>query len=160
MAFGDLVEAHVIHETEDEDAALARGELGYGLPNEGHLFAGDETRLDRAFVVGEIGGGVGGVDGVGGGALPEAEALGAGVVAEEIDGDAHEPAGDGALVAEAGAGVPGAEEGVLGEGVGGVGVAGGEEEKTEDSLLVKCDDGVDVVEGGRRGFREGEAGGV
>ena len=45
---GDLCEAHLIDETEDEDAALTGGETGDGLPDEGHLLAGDETGFDGA----------------------------------------------------------------------------------------------------------------
>ena len=40
------------------------------------------------------------------------------MVAEEVDGDTHKPGGDGAFSAEGVAGEPGAEEGVLGEGLG------------------------------------------
>ncbi len=69
------------------------------------------------------------------------------MIAEEIEGDAHEPGGDGTVFAEGGAGEPGAKEGLLGKGLGDVVVAGGDEKKTEDALLVEGDDGVEVVEG-------------
>ena len=80
--------------------------------------------------MGNVRGDLGDVDCGGRGALPEAEAFGAGVVADEIEGEPDEPGGDGAVGAEAGAGGPGAEEGLLGEGLGEVAVADGGEKKT------------------------------
>ena len=121
--YGDVGQLHLVYEAEDEDAALTCGELRHGVPDEGHLLGGDEAGLDGGAGLGEVDAGVGDIDAGGGGTLPEAEALGTGVVAEEVDGNAHEPGGDGALIAEAGAGGPGTQEGVLGDGVGGVGVA-------------------------------------
>jgi hypothetical protein len=40
---GDLGELELIDETEEEDAALALGELADGLPDESELLAGDEA---------------------------------------------------------------------------------------------------------------------
>ena len=149
---GDLGELELFDETEEEDAALALGELGDGVPDESQLLVGDEAGFGGAFAVGNVRGDVGDVDGGGRGALPEAEAFGAGVVADEIEGEPHEPGGDGTVGAEAGAGGPGAEEGLLGEGLGEVAVADGGEEETEDALLVEGDDGGEVVEWGGRGL--------
>ena len=153
---GDFGEFELFDEAEDEDGVLALGQFGDGGPDEGHLLAGDESRLGGAVAVGESVGDVGDIDGGIGGALPEAEAVGAGVVAEEVDGDAHEPGGDGAVAAEGGAGSPGTEEGVLGERLSDVAIAHGEQEEAEDALLVEGDDGFQVVEctrdaGGSRG---------
>ena len=111
-----------------------------------------------ALAIGNAGGDIGDIDGAGGDVLPEAEAAGAGVVAGQVEGDADEPGGDGAVFAEAGAGGPGAQEGLLGEGFGGVAVVQLGEQEAEDARLVEGDDGFEVVE--RRGARacaEGEA---
>lgn len=149
---GDLGEVKLLDEAEEEDGALALGELGYGVPDDGELLPGDEAVFEGAVAVGNVFGDIGDVDCSSRGALPEAETLGAGVVAEEIEGDAHEPGGDGAVFAEGGAGGPGAEKGLLGEGLGDVAVAGGDEEEAEDALLVKGDDGGQVIEGSDGGL--------
>ena len=157
---GDFGKLELFDEAKDEDGVLARWEKGDGGPNEGHLLAGDESRLGGAVAVGECVGDVGDINGGVGGALPEAEAIGAGVVAEEVDGKAHEPGGDGTVAAEGSAGGPGTEEGVLGERLGDVAVADGEEQEAEDALLVEGDDGFEVVEHTRDAGsgRVGEAG--
>jgi hypothetical protein len=90
---------------------------------------------------------LGGVDGLTGDTSPEAEAVGSGVVAEEVEGDAGEPGGDGAFATEGEARGPGPEEGLLGKRMGQVGLAQAGEEEAEDALLVGGDDGVEVVEG-------------
>ncbi len=143
---GDFGELQFFEEAKEEDAALAIGELGDALPDEGHLFAGDESGLEGAVAVRNVRGDVGDVDGGFGDPFPEAEAVGAGVVANEVEGDAHKPGGDGAVSAEGVAGGPGADEGVLGERLGEVTVADGDEVEAEDALLVGRDDGGHVVE--------------
>jgi hypothetical protein len=57
-----------------------------------------------------------------------------------------------AVGAEGGAGGPGAQEGLLGEGLGGVAVAQGGEEEAEDARLVEGDDAGEVVERGGAGL--------
>jgi hypothetical protein len=105
--------------------------------------------------MGNVRGDLGDVDCGGRGALPEAEAFGAGVVADEIEGEPHEPGGDGAVGTEAGAGGPGAEKGLLGESLGEVAVTDRGEEESVDALLVESDDGGEVVEGCGRGLVRG-----
>ena len=153
---GDLGQLKLLDEAEHEDVALAGGEAGNRVPDEGELLAGDERGLGRAFAVRNVFGDVGDIDGGLGDFLPEAEAVGAGVVADEVEGDAHEPGEDGAVAAEAGAGGPGAGEGVLREGEGEVVVADGDEMEAEDALLVGGDQRVHIVE--RRGRRAGRKG--
>jgi hypothetical protein len=145
---GDVGDLHLFEEAEEEDGALAGREGADGLPDFGDLLLGDEVGLGGGVAVGEAGGDLGDVDGGGGEVFPEAEAAGAGVVAGEVEGDADEPGGDGAVGTEAGAGGPGAEEGFLGEGLGGVAVAEGGEEEAVDAGLV----------GGRRRRRGRRAG--
>ena len=155
---GDLGELELIEEAQQKDIALALGELSDALPDEGELFVRDESRLERAVAVGDVRGDIRDIDGGLGDALPEAEAVGPGVVADEIQGDPHEPGRDGAVSTEAGAGVPGAHKGVLRQRLGHVAVADGDEMEAEDALLVCGDEGVDVIE--RRGdrlLRDGKA---
>lgn len=154
---GYLMDLHLFDKAKDEDCALAAGEACDRLPDERDLLLGDEVRFRRAFAVGDTGCDLGDIDGMGGGVFPEAEAAGAGVVAGEVEGDAEEPGCHGAIFAEAGAGSPGAEEGLLGESLSGVAVAQGGEQKTEDAGLVEGDDIVEVVErGGASVDREGK----
>jgi len=149
---GNFGELELFDETEEKDAALALGELADGLPYESQLLVGDEAGFRRAFAVGNVRGDFRYIEGSGRSALPEAKALGTGVVADEIEGEPHEPGGDGTVGAEAGAGGPGAEEGFLCEGLGEIGVADGGEKKAVDALLVESDDGGQVVEWGGRGL--------
>ena len=144
---GDLGEVEFLDEAKKENGALALGELGDGIPDEGQLLFGCEAVFGRAVVVGDVLGYVGDVDCSGRDAFPEAKALGAGVVAKKIEGDAHEPGGDGTVFAERGTVAPGAKKSLLGEGLGDVAVAGGGEEEAEDALLVEGYDGAQVVEG-------------
>jgi pantetheine-phosphate adenylyltransferase len=162
---GDLGEVEFLDEAKQEDGALALGELGYGVPDYGQLFFGDKLMLERAVTVGNVFGYIRDVDCVGCGALPETKALGTGVVAKQVKCDAHEPCDDGAVFPEGGTGDPGAQECLLSESLGDVAVTGGDEEKAEDALLVKGDDGGQIVEGGHRGlvccckdFRDGGLG--
>ena len=97
-----------------------------------------------------MGGEGAGVEGGAGGVTPEAETVGAGVVAEEVEGDAGEPGVRGAVAAELGAGRPGAEEGFLGEGFGEVAVAGGGEEEPQDARVVEGVEGFQSRQGGGR----------
>ena len=60
---GDLRQLHLFEEAEQEDVSLALRELRDALPDQGHLFAGDEARLERTVAVGNVGGDVGDVDG-------------------------------------------------------------------------------------------------
>ena len=147
--FGDLRNVHLFQEAQQEDGALAWRKGGDRLPDEGDLLLGDELGFGGALAIGDDGGDIVDVDGAGGDVLPEAEAAGAGVVAGQVEGDADEPGSDGAVLAEAGAGGPGAQEGFLGEGLGGVAVVQGGEQEAEDARLVEGDDGLEVVE--RRG---------
>ena len=94
---GDFGELQFFEEAKEEDAALAIGELGNALPDEGHLFGGNESGLEGAVAVRNVRGDVGDVDGRFGDPFPEAEAVGAGVVANEVEGDAHKPGGDGTV---------------------------------------------------------------
>lgn len=144
---GDLGKLHLVDEAEKEDGALPLGEARDGLPDEGHLLGGDEAGVRARVGMRKEGGDLCGVDGGGGGPSPELEALGAGVVAEEVEGDSGEPGGDGALATEGVACGPGAEEGLLGEGVGEIGFAEAGEQEAEDSLLVSGHDTVEVIEG-------------
>ena len=81
------------------------------------------------------------------------------VVTGEVEGNPDEPGGDGTVGAEAGAGGPGAEEGLLGEGLGGVAVAQRDQQEAEDARAVEGDDGCEVVErGGARVGGDGETG--
>ena len=148
---GDLGYIHLFEEAEEEDGALAVGEFGDRVPDKGDLLLGDDAGLGRGGVAGQAGGDVGDVDCGVGGVFPEAETAGAGVIAGEIEGDADEPGGDGAVLAEAGPGGPGAEEGLLGEGFGGVAVAELCQQEAEDAGLVESDDGCEVVERGGAG---------
>ena len=144
---GDLGEREFLDEAQEEDAALALGEAADRLPDECELLVGDEGGVGRAGGMGEVGGEVFGLHGGAGGSAPEAEALGAGVVADKVEGDAGEPGCGGALAAKVAAGGPGAEEGLLGEGFGGVAIAERGEEKAEDAWAVESVEGIDVREG-------------
>jgi hypothetical protein len=93
------------------------------------------------------GGNLTGIDGLDVNAPPETEAMGAGMVADEVEGDAGEPGGYGAVAAEAGTRVPGAEKGLLSEGLGEIGVAERNEEETEDARAMGFDDGGEIVKG-------------
>ena len=139
---GDVGNLEAFDEAEEEDLALAAGEFGDRIPDEGELLAGDQTGLGGAAGLGDVGGDVGDIDGAGGGLLPETKAVGAGMVAQEVERDAHQPGVDGGVAAEAGAGGPGAQEGVLGEGEGEVAIAQGGEQEAEDARLVEGDDGL------------------
>ena len=97
-------------------------------------------------MAGEEVGGVGDVDGGGAGLAPEAELLEALLIADEVDGDAGEPGADGAVAAEAVAGVVGLEEAILGDGLGEVGVAEGEGDEAQEPRPVGADQGVHVVQ--------------
>src|SRR5260370_41468043 len=92
---GDLGEFELFDEAEHKDASLTLGELGDSVPDALHLIFSDEACLGGAVAVRDVLGDLRPIDGVGGGALPEAEASGAGVVAKEVEGDPHEPGGDG-----------------------------------------------------------------
>jgi hypothetical protein len=98
----DLGNLHLFKEAQDEDGALAGGELGDRLPDERDLLPGDEVRFGGAFAIGDAGRDVIDIDGTGSDVLPEAEAAGAGVVAGEVEGNADEPGWEGAVFAEAG----------------------------------------------------------
>ena len=88
------------------------------------------------------------VDGGASDLAPKAEAVGAGVVADEIERDAGEPGGFRAVAAELGAGRPGAQEGLLGEGFGGVAVAQRGQQEAEDALRVEGVQALDGCQGG------------
>jgi len=143
---GDFGEFEFFEETKEEDAALALGELTDALPDERHLLTRNEARFKGAVAVGNVSRNVGYVDGRFRDFFPETETVGARVVADEVEGDAHEPSGDGAVSAKGMASGPGANKGVLREGLGEVAVADGDEVEAEDALLVGCDDRVHVVE--------------
>ncbi len=167
---GDVGNLKAFDEAEEEDLALAAGEFGDRIPDESELLAGDQTGLGGASGLGDVGGDVGNIDGAGGGLLPEAEAVGAGVVAQEVERDAHQPGVDGGVAAEAGAGGPSAQEGVLGEGEGEVAIAERGKQEAKDARLVKGDDGLEIVEwsgdrrvelgGGFGGSGAADAGGI
>ena len=143
---GDLGELQLFGEAHEEDGALVGREVLEGGVDLGGLLFDEEAGLGGALVAGEEVGGVGDVDGGGAGLTPEAELLEALLVADEIDGDAGEPGADGAVAAEAVAGVVGLEEAVLGDGLGEVGVAEGEGDEAEETRPVGPDQGLDVVQ--------------
>jgi len=87
--------------------------------------------------VGEVVGEFGGVDCGAGDGAPEAETVCAGVIPDEVEGNAHEPGDRGAVAAELFSCGPGAEEGVLHEGVGEVTITQAAEQKAEDALAVE-----------------------
>ncbi len=132
--FGDRGEIEFFDEAKDEDGALALGEGFDGLPEVLDLLAGDEGRFGRRGLVGDEAGELVRVDGGAGDFFPEAEAVGAGVVADEVEGDAGEPGGGGAVAAELVSGRPRADEGVLRQRFGEVAVAQRGEQEAEDAL--------------------------
>ena len=85
--------------------------------------------------------------------FPEAESVGAGVIADQIQSDTHEPGGDRAVTAEAIARRPGSNEGVLGQGLRHIAVTDGDQMESEDSLLIGGNDGVHIIEHRCRGLR-------
>ncbi len=143
---GDLGEFEFLGEAHEEDVALIGGEIEQSSLDLSGLLLDEEAGLGGAFVAGKEVGGVGDVDGGGAGLTPEAELLEALLVADEIDGDAGEPGVDGAVAAEAVAGVVGLEEAVLGDGLGEVGVTDGEGDEAEQPGPVGADQGLHVVE--------------
>jgi hypothetical protein len=155
----DLGQIHLLDEAKEEDGALPGRQGGDDLPKESDLLGGDQARLDERVGMRNEGGDLAGVDGLSGGAAPETETMGASVIADEIESDAGEPGGYGTVAAEAGTGVPGAEEGLLGESLGEIDIAKRGEEKTEDAGAMNFDDGCEIVErsgdhGSRGGFCE------
>ena len=51
----DLRQLELLHEAEEKNASLTVGELGYALPDQRHLFAGDETGLEGTVAVRNVG---------------------------------------------------------------------------------------------------------
>ena len=143
---GDLGELELFGEAHEEDGALVGREILQGGVDLGGLFLDEEAGFGGAFGAGEEVGGVGDVDGGGAGLTPEAELLQALVVADEVDGDGGEPGADGAVAAEAVAGVVGLEEAVLGDGLGEVRVADGEGDEAQEAWPVGADQGIHVVQ--------------
>src|ERR1700721_3127210 len=109
---GDFGELKLVQKAQQEDVALALGELSDALPYQGQLLVRDQTRLQRAVAMRNVRGDIGDVDGGLGDSFPEAEAIGPGMVTDEIEGDSHEPGQEGAVSAEAGAGVPAPQKSV------------------------------------------------
>ncbi len=143
---GDLGELEVFGEAHEEDGALVGREVLEGGVDLAGLFLDEEAGLGGALVAGEEVGGFGDVDGGGAGLAPETELLEALLVADEVDGDGGEPGADGAVAAEAVAGVVGLEEAVLGDGLGEVCVADGERDKAKEAGPVGADQGLHVVQ--------------
>jgi len=75
---------------------------------------------------------------------PEAEAVGPGVVADEVERDAREPCDGAAVATELIASGPGAEEGLLGQRLGDIAVAQRPEQKAKDPLRVELVKRFDV----------------
>src|ERR1700710_2203019 len=106
----DFVQFHLLDEAEEEDSALTRRKGGDDLPDDPNLLGGDEAGLCKRVGMREEGSDLGCVDGLSGDAAPETKTVGAGVIANEIQGDTGEPGDDGAVAAKGRTGVPGAEE--------------------------------------------------
>src|ERR1700679_152921 len=128
---GDLGELKLVQEAQQKDVPLAFGELGNALPYQGQLLVGDQARLQRAVAVRDVRRNIRDIDSGLGHALPEAKAVGPGMVADEIQGNPHQPRRDGAVAAEAGAGVPCPQKSILRERLGNVAVADGDQVKAE-----------------------------
>ena len=154
---GDVGEFELLDEAEEEDGALALGERRDGLPDLRELVAGDDGGLGGAGRMRQVRGEVVGLDGGLRDVAPEAEAVGAGVIAQQVEGDAGEPGGGGTVAAELVACGPGAQEGLLGEGFGGVAIAGGGEQETEDALTVQLVQNLDGGEARRGSFLLGQS---
>src|SRR5580700_9348152 len=103
---GYLRQLQLLEEAEEEDVSLTLGELRDALPDQRHLFAGDEARLERAVAVWNVGGDVGDVNCSLRDSFPETKTVGPGVVANEIQRDPHEPGRDGAISSKGMAGRP------------------------------------------------------
>src|ERR1700722_11415393 len=113
---GDVGELKLLDEPEEEDGALAFGQGSDCLPYLRELLPGDERGLGGGAGMREVRGEIVGLDGGVRHVAPETEAVGAGVIAQQVEGDAGEPGGGGTVAAELVACGPGAQEGLLGEG--------------------------------------------
>ena len=147
--FGDLGKLKLLDIAEEKDGALARCELLDRLPDLRERLVCDELLFGVAAVVRQTRGEGVCVDRGGGGPLPEAEVLGTGVRAEQVERDACDPCGYGAVAAEAGPRGPDLEEGFLGKGEGEIAVSRGHKEEPEDAGFIEGVDPGEVVE--RRG---------
>ncbi len=134
---GDGGEIELFDEAEDKDGALPLGEGFDRLPEMLHLLTGDERGFGRGSLIGDEACELMRVDGGAGNFLPEAEAIGPGVIAHEVERDAGEPGSGGAIAAELVACGPSANEGVLRERFGEVAVAERGEQEAEDALRVQ-----------------------
>jgi len=151
---GNLGELKLLQKAEKKDAPLTVRELRYAIPNDSHLLAGDEARLERTVAMRNVRGDVGYIDGRLRDSLPEAETVGSGVIADQVQGDPHQPGRDGAIASKAAARRPGPDEGVLGKSLGHIAVADRDEMETEDPLFIGGNDRVHIVQRCRRGLRD------
>src|ERR1700727_2893595 len=98
---GDLRELKLLKKPEKEDASLTLRELPNTLPHQSHLFAGDQARLKRTIAMWNVGSDVGHIDSRVRDPLPEAETVGPGVIAYQVQRDPHQPGRYRTIAAEA-----------------------------------------------------------
>src|ERR1700745_2624096 len=80
----DLREFQLLHEAKKKYTTLPFGELRDALPDQRHLLAGDEARLQRTVAMRNVRSDVGDVDRGLRDTFPEAKAVGPGVVANQV----------------------------------------------------------------------------
>ena len=90
--------------------------------------------------------------------LPEAKAIGSGVVANQVQSNPHQPRQDRAVSPKTIAGRPGTDKGVLRQRLGEIAVADRDQVEAEYPLFIRRDDGRHVVQWRcRRMLRHGVA---
>src|SRR5438876_178943 len=136
---GDFRQFQLLEEAKKKYTSLPIGELRDALPNQRHLLAGDEARLQRAVAMRNVRRDVGHVDRGLRDPFPEAKAVSPGVIANQVQSDPHQPCRDRAVSPKGLAGGPGADKCVLGQRLGDITVTDRNQMEAKDSLLVGGD---------------------
>src|ERR1700724_4515298 len=88
---GDLRQFQFLEKAKEKDPSLPFGELSHALPNQRHLLAGDEARLQRAVAMRNVRSDVGHVDRGLRDPFPESKAIGPVGVANQVESDPQQP---------------------------------------------------------------------
>src|SRR5437868_11598895 len=137
---------HFCDEAHQEYAALLRGKLLKRLVDHFHSFFGDQLDFGRALSAHQMLAQIVGIDRSCGSRLPETKFLALSVIANQIEGDPHQPCAYAAIASKLISGEMSFEKAILGNGLSSIAVCNRESHKTEHLRLVQPDQAINIVQ--------------